>query len=164
MAGFIPDSTKKARDGKLVDARILSDGTLRMLAIVTALETVPRFSRIIIEEFDNGLHPSRAKLLVEALSKTARRRELNVLVTTHNPAFMDAFQESQLKSVLVCHSGDATGASNVTSLSDIDIEGTVSVSGGLGDFVTRGALERYLERDFKKNRAKKTHAWLESLP
>ena len=95
MAGFIPDHGKDTNGRKLIDARILSDGTLRMLAIVTAMETVPRGSRIVVEGFDNGLHPSRAKLLVGALSATASRRKLNVLVTTHNPAFMDAFEASE---------------------------------------------------------------------
>ena len=163
MAGFVPDSSKKTKDNQLIDARILSDGTLRMLAIVTALETVPHRSRIIIEEFDNGLHPSRAKLLVRTLAKTASRRKLNVLVTTHNPAFMDAFDESQLKSILICHSDDSSGSSKVSKLSDIDIVGNVGVRGGLGDFVTRGALDRYLEPDFKQKRAKKTREWVASL-
>ena len=72
MAGFVADEGTETSGGKLVDARLLSDGTLRMLAIVTALETVPGSSRIVIEEFDNGLHPSRAKLLVGALSETAK--------------------------------------------------------------------------------------------
>ena len=60
MAGFVPENGEGTNGGVLVDARLLSDGTLRMLAVVTALETVPTGSRIIIEEFDNGLHPSRA--------------------------------------------------------------------------------------------------------
>ena len=109
MAGFVADERQETSGGKLVDARLLSDGTLRMLAIVTALETVPGFSRIVIEEFDNGLHPSRAKLLVRTLSETAKRRELNVLVTTHNPAFMDALDESQIDSVLICHGNESGG-------------------------------------------------------
>lgn len=31
----------------------------------------------VIEEFDNGLHPSRAKLLVQHLASTAEQRRLN---------------------------------------------------------------------------------------
>ena len=108
MAGFVPGEGNGANGGRPVDARLLSDGTLRMLAIVTALETVPESSRIVVEEFDNGLHPSRAKLLVRTLSETASRRKLNVLVTTHNPAFMDALDESQMGSVHICH-GDEAG-------------------------------------------------------
>ena len=163
MAGFVPDQGNTTNGAKLVDARILSDGTLRMLAIVTALETVPSGSRIVIEEFDNGLHPSRAKLLVGALTESASRRKLNVLVTTHNPAFMDALDERQMNSVLICHSDDSGGGSRATKLGDMDIAGTVGLRGGLGDFVTSGALERHLAPDFENNRARETREWLASL-
>ena len=163
MAGFVADEGTETSGGKLVDARLLSDGTLRMLAIVTALETVPGSSRIVIEEFDNGLHPSRAKLLVGALSETASRRKLNVLVTTHNPAFMDALDESQIDSVLICHGNESGGGSQVTRLVDMDIAGTIGLRGGLGDFVTRGALEEHLEPDFVEKRSGETREWLASL-
>ena len=163
MAGFVADERQETSGGKLVDARLLSDGTLRMLAIVTALETVPGFSRIVIEEFDNGLHPSRAKLLVRTLSETAKRRELNVLITTHNPAFMDALDESQMDSVLICHGNESGGGSHVTRLVDMDIAGTIGLRGGLGDFVTRGALEEHLAPDFEDKRSRETQEWLASL-
>ena len=163
MAGFVPDEGKETSGGKLVDARLLSDGTLRMLAIVTALETVPESSRIVIEEFDNGLHPSRAKLLVRTLSETATRRELNVLVTTHNPAFMDALDESQMDSVLICHGDKSGGGSQVTKLGDMDIAGTIGLRGGLGDFVARGALDEHLAPNFAENRSRQTREWLASL-
>ena len=163
MAGFVPEEGNGANGRQLVDARLLSDGTLRMLAIVTALETVSESSRIVIEEFDNGLHPSRAKLLVRTLAETASRRKLNVLVTTHNPAFMDALVESQMDSVLVCHRNES-GGSEVTRLGDMDIAGTLALRGGLGDFVTRGALEEHLAPDFAKRRSRGIQEWLESLP
>ena len=163
MAGFVPEGGEKTSDERLIDARLLSDGTLRMLAIVTALETVPKSSRIVIEEFDNGLHPSRAKLLVRTLAETASRRKLNVLVTTHNPAFMDALDESQMDSVLICHGDESDGGSRVTRLGDMDIAGTLALRGGLGDFVTRGALEEHLAPDFAEKRSKDTREWLESL-
>ena len=163
MAGFVPGEGNGADGGRLVDARLLSDGTLRMLAIVTALETVPESSRIVIEEFDNGLHPSRAKLLVRTLSETASRRKLNVLVTTHNPAFMDALDESQMDSVHICHGDESGRGSRVTRLGEMDIAGTLAVRGGLGDFVTRGALEEHLAPDFAERRSKGIREWLESL-
>ena len=43
-----------------VDARGMSDGTLRFIAIVVALLTAAPHSLLLIEEVDNGLHPSRA--------------------------------------------------------------------------------------------------------
>ncbi len=163
MAGFLPEEGRGASDRRLVDARLLSDGTLRMLAIVTALETVPESSRIVIEEFDNGLHPSRAKLLVQTLFETAARRRLNVLVTTHSPAFMDALDESQMNSVLICHRDETGGGSHVTRIADMDVAGTIGLRGGLGDFVTRGALEEHLAPDFAERRSRKTREWLASL-
>ena len=163
MAGFTLGEEKELSVRKIVDARLLSDGTLRMLAIVTALETVPERSRIVIEEFDNGLHPSRAKLLVGALSDAASRRKLNVLVTTHNPAFMDALDQSQMNGVIICHGDAASGGSQTTRLGEMDIADTVGLRGGLGDFVTRGALEQHLAPDFLEKRAKETRAWLASL-
>ena len=163
MAGFIPEDGEGANGGVLIDARLLSDGTLRMLAVVTALETVPARSRIIIEEFDNGLHPSRARLLVQKLDEAAKRRQLNVLVTTHNPAFMDALDESQMNNALLCHRDESRGASLVTRLGDLEVAGTLALRGGLGDFVTSGALERHLAPDFAEKRARTTREWLESL-
>ena len=164
MAGFVPGDGVEPNGGKLLDARLLSDGTLRMLAIVTALETVPRSSRIVIEELDNGLHPSRAKLLVRTLAEAARRRELNVLATTHNPAFMDALDESHMDSILICHRDESGGGSRMTPLGDLDIAGTLALRGGLGDFVTRGALERHLAPDVAKQRSRAVQEWLASLP
>ena len=163
MAGFVPEGRKGKGDRRLIDARLLSDGALRMLAIITALETVPEFSCIVIEEFDNGLHPSRAKLLVRTLAETASRRRLNVLVTTHNPAFMDALDESQMDSVLICHGDQSRGGSQVTRLGDMDVAGTLALRGGLGDFVTRGALEKHLAPDFAEQRKKAANEWLKSL-
>lgn len=164
LVGLILDEPKESSGSRFVDARILSDGTLRMLAIITALETVPSRSRIIIEEFDRGLHPSRAKLLVQSLVESAYRRKLNVLVTTYSPAFMDAVEDSKMNSIHICHGVDSTGGSRITTLNDMDIAGTFGLRGGLGEFVTRGALERHLEPEFSKKRAMKTREWLASLP
>ena len=163
MAGFVPGEGKVTSGSTLIDARLLSDGTLRMLAIVTALETVPESSRIVIEEFDNGLHPSRAKLLVETFAEATKRRKLNVVVTTHNPAFMNALDESQMDSVLICHRDESADGSQMTRLGDMDIAGTLAVRGGLGDFVTRGALEKHLAPDFPEQRSRDTREWLASL-
>ena len=164
MAGFVPWYGAKPDGGKLLDARILSDGTLRMLAIVTALETIPKSSRIAIKEIDNGLHPSRTKLLVRTLAEAARRRELNVLATTHNPAFMNALDESHMDGILICHRDGSESGSRVTPLGDLDIVGTPALHGGLGNFMTRNALERHLDPAITSQRSRAVQEWLASLP
>lgn len=72
-----------------VDARGMSDGTLRFIAIVTALLTVKDGSLVVIEEIDNGLHPSRVKELINMLKGISAKRNIDVLCTTHNPVFMN---------------------------------------------------------------------------
>lgn len=74
-----------------LDALALSDGTLRLLAMVTALETVPDHGLLCIEEPEHGLHP----LLFGPLLDLIRERcpeggSKQVLMTTHSPDLVDA--------------------------------------------------------------------------
>ena len=48
-----------ADQAKVWDAGMLSDGTLRILAVAAALLSAPEESLVIVEEIDNGVHPSR---------------------------------------------------------------------------------------------------------
>lgn len=161
MAGF---GSGSGFGHRLIDARLLSDGTLRMLAVLTALETVPQDSRIVIEEFDAGLHPSRAELLIRHITKAATRRKLNVVLTTHNPAFMNALDDAQLRSVWICHRDASNGTSSVVRLADTDCLETIGLTGGLGDYVTRGVLEKRLSADYPEHRRQAMRQWLDALP
>ncbi len=163
MAGFRSASGAGVNGSRMIDARLLSDGTLRMLAVLVALETTPPASRIVIEEFDAGLHPTRAELLVRHLADAAKRHELNVVLTTHNPAFMDALSEAQMENVWVCHRDPSRNASKVTRLTDLDLLATMGLSGGLGDYVARGALEKRLAGSFSEDRRKAVRKWIESV-
>ena len=163
MAGFETERGSNAKANGLVEARLLSDGTLRMLAVLTALETVPEQSRIVIEEFDNGLHPSRATVLLRYLTEAANRRSLNIVLTTHNPAFMDALDDDQLRQVWICHRGDTRDGSRVTRLVDLDTSVTMGIGTRLGDFVSRGALERRLAPDYEQTRAEVMRKWIASV-
>jgi|CXWL01.1.fsa_nt_gi ABC-type branched-subunit amino acid transport system ATPase component len=153
----------KREDGTVTDARSLSDGTLRALAIIAALETVPENSRIVIEEIDNGIHPSRIKSLVDAVWECSKRRKLNILVTTHNPATLDGLDAEQLKAVVLCYLDDASRTSKLIRLTELPRVESLMEQGRLGDLVTRRVLEKYLLPDFEENQKSKTKAWLESL-
>lgn len=130
-----------------VDARSMSDGTLRFIAIMTALLTIPEKSQLIIEDVDNGLHPSRAELLSRMLHEIGRKREIDILVTTHNPALLDAFGGDIVPSVVVVHRDTATGESKLTPLKDIENLPKLMVSGALGQLTTEGAIEKSLAEE-----------------
>lgn len=153
----------KREDGTFTDARSLSDGTLRALAILTALETVPENSRIVIEEIDNGIHPSRIKILVDAVWECSNRRKLNILVTTHNPATLDSLDTEQLKAVVMCYLDAESHASKLMPLSELPRVESLLEQGRLGDLVTRRVVERYLMPNFEEAQKNKAKEWLESL-
>ena len=146
-----------------VDARVLSDGTLRALAILTAFETVSESSRIVVEEFDNGLHPSRVGILTEAIAEVAKNRRLQVLVTTHNPATMNFLTREQLDGVVLCTWDDENGSASLVRLDELPRYDEFLERGHLGDLVTRRVIDQYLAPKFEEQQQKKALAWLEDL-
>ena len=134
----------KAGEITEIDARSMSDGTLRFLAILTALLTRPEGSQIVIEEIDNGLHPSRAALLVKILKEIGSKRNIDILLTTHNQALLDAFGPEIVPFVVVAHRDSETGESKLTLLEDIDNFPKLFASYSLGQMTTKGAIERSL--------------------
>jgi predicted ATPase len=151
----------KREDGAIIDARLLSDGTLRTLAILTALETIPEHSRMVIEELDNGVHPSRVKLLVDTIWECSHRRNLNVLVTTHNPATLNGLTPEQLDCVVICHYDHQEHADKLTALSELPDVDVLLQKGSLGDLVTHNVLETYLMPNFPEEQKQKAQAWLD---
>jgi predicted ATPase len=127
-----------------IDARSMSDGTLRFLAILTALLTRPEGSQIVIEEIDNGLHPSRAALLVRILKEIGSKRNIDILLTTHNPALLDAFGPEIVPFVVVAHRDAETGESKLALLEDIENLPLLLAEGTLGKLATKGAIEKSL--------------------
>ncbi|WP_414567613.1 AAA family ATPase [Nostoc sp. CCY 9925] len=137
----------KPGETTLIDAKTMSDGTLRFIAILTALLTRPEGSQIVIEEIDNGLHPSRAELLVRILREIGSKRKIDILLTTHNPALLDALGPEIVPFVVVAHRDKETGESKLTLLEDIDNFSKLFASYSLGDMTTKGAIERSLSRN-----------------
>lgn len=131
---------------KTVDARGMSDGTLRFLAILTALLTRPEGSQIVIEEVDNGLHPSRSGLLLKMLLEIGDQRRIDVLVTTHNPALLDELDYELVPFVVIAHRDSKTGSSKLTVLEDVDTLPKVLASGPLGRATSRGLIEKSLDQ------------------
>jgi predicted ATPase len=125
-----------------VDARGMSDGTLRFLAILTALLTRPQSSLLVIEEVDNGLHPSRARLLLDMLKAVGTQRGVDVLVTTHNPALLDAMGTEMVPFITVANRDPSTGYSVLTLLEDIAQLPKLLAQGPIGRLSSQGLIEK----------------------
>ena len=132
---------------RAVSARLMSDGTLRFLAIVAAMLDVPPQalneidgSRVLVaEELENGLHPSQAALLLDRLKTTAAHGQIRTVATTHSPAILDALTGDDHRSVMVC-TRDQQGWSRVDRLTDFpDYFETVGQT-SLGESAVRDRL------------------------
>ena len=154
----------RERTGYTVDARSLSDGTLRTLAILTAMETVQEGSHVIVEEFDNGLHPSRVGVLTSAIADATERRNLSVLVTTHNPATMNNLTAEQMKGVVLCTWSEEKQAADLVELDSLPRSDELLERGPLGDLVSRRVIEQYLAPEFEERHRQKMREWVETLP
>lgn len=122
-----------------LDARGMSDGTLRFISIVTALLTVKEKSLLVIEEIDNGLHPSRSKELVSVLNQLGTRRKIDILCTTHNPVLIDELGTSMIPFISYVER-DKDGNSDIKLLEDIPNLAKMMSSNSVGELMVKDRI------------------------
>jgi predicted ATPase len=146
------------------EAALLSDGTLRVLAIAAAMLSATEGSLVVIEEIDNGVHPNRAKHLLASIRDIAERRKLRVLLSTHNPALMDALPDAALGDVVFCYRDPVQGDSQLVRLGDMnEFPGLIS-QGSLGQLVTAGIVDRFVKSPHTPaDRKQQAMEWLARL-
>ena len=143
---------------------LLSDGTLRVLGIAAAILSAPSSSIIIIEEIDNGIHPSRAKYLLETMFYFAEKKNLKLLLSTHNPALMDALPDQALGDVVFAYRDPKEGDSRLVRLSDLDDYVGLVSQGPLGELVTQGIVDRFVKNPIsKEDKKQKALSWLNEM-
>lgn len=86
-------------DNVSIPATRLSDGTLRFLALLTALYSPTSGNLICIEEPELGLHPDILPTIAEILKEASQTKQL--IVTTHSDILIDALSDTP-ESVIVC--------------------------------------------------------------
>ena len=145
------------------DAALLSDGTLRVLGIAAAVLSAPG-RLVVIEEIDNGVHPSRAARLLNQVSRIAKQRNLRVLISSHNPALLDALPGDAVPHVVFCYRDPADGSSRLRRLSDVPDYPELVAQGSVGHLMTRGIIERFVkDHPGPEQRKQRAHAWLNEL-
>ena len=91
-----------------VPSWLVSDGTLRLLAL-TLLAYLPEQDSIyLIEEPENGIHPKAVEGVFQSLSSVYQGQ---VLVATHSPLFLGLAEPSQL----LCFAKNPSGAVDIVS-------------------------------------------------
>ncbi len=145
------------------DATLLSDGTLRVLAIAAAILSA-KDRLVVIEEIDNGVHPSRAERLLDHMSRLAKSRNLRVLISSHNPALLDALPDDATPHVVCCYRSHDDGSSQLIRLMDLRDYPELVARGSVGHLMTRGILERFVhDRPGPEQRKERARVWLDDI-
>ncbi len=71
--------------GVAMPARVLSDGTLRMLGLLALAGARETPALVGFEEPENGVHPRRIQLIAELLKTQQSLQQTQYIVTTHSP-------------------------------------------------------------------------------
>ncbi|MCE1272925.1 MAG: ATP-binding protein [Chlorobiales bacterium] len=146
------------------DASLLSDGTLRVLAIAAAMLSAPEGSLVVIEEIDNGVHPNRAHHLLQQIQQIAQDRSLRVLLSTHNPAMLDALPDSAVPDVVFCYRDPVDGSSRLVRLANVPDFPELIAQGTLGHLMTSGTLERFVKyHPHGEERKRRALEWLDKM-
>ncbi len=109
-------------------SRLISDGTLRLMGLLAALYPKSSATVICVEEPENGVHPTRIRLIADILKNAAKYYSKQLIVTTHSPLFAEQFEDSQL---FVCRKEDG--------------QTTIEPFKPIGDEYRRYQIERALE-------------------
>ena len=147
---------KYVNSTELVDARKLSDGTLRCMAILAAILASAPNSMIIMEEVDNGIHPGRVQKLMDNISEIGKERNIDVVVTTHNAMLMNQYKKEQLVGVSVVYRENESGTSKFIPFVDVDEFPAILASGGLGNAM----IDNRLITSIKQEKEPMDYSWL----
>ena len=91
--------TLEMAEGLTFSSRVISDGTLRLLALITVLNDPSRRGLLCFEEPENGIHEGRIATLIELIrgaTENFAEDYFQVLLNTHSPAVMAALEDHEL--------------------------------------------------------------------
>ncbi len=86
-------------NGARFTSRVVSDGTLRILALLAITNPLEPSTVVGYEEPENGVHPRRLKLIADLFREAAEQGETQYIINTHSAILPDYFDESQ---IVVC--------------------------------------------------------------
>lgn len=134
--------------GRRLPSNMVSDGTLRVLGILTALHSSAVDQTLLIDEIEVGLHPA---FLTALLGRIERRLEdepsRQVITTTHSPVVVSQVLATRLNSVVFVDQvyGGKVPAAGGEVVTERTRARRVAADGERGRIVTPREVRRYLE-------------------
>lgn len=143
----------QTNDGRTFSSRVLSDGTLRMLALTTIKNDSGHEGVLLFEEPENGVHPYRIKKLVPLLRQMTTdfneehapdQKLRQLIINTHSPKFVSYLWDEEIifAHVVDYVSMDFPKPLRVTRMVPVKNELIMTED---DNFYTRNEMEKYLE-------------------
>ncbi|UIJ36546.1 AAA family ATPase [Allobranchiibius sp. GilTou73] len=119
-----------------IDLTEASFGTVRLLALLTALHDPNPAHLTAIEEVDHGLHPYALDVIVDALRSASARTQ--ILVATHSPTLVNRLRPDE---IVICDRDPDSGASKIPAINSARLNRALRDSHlGLGEVWYSGAV------------------------
>ncbi len=134
------------RSGLKLSAKSLSDGTLRFLGYLAAfLNSESESSIFLIDELENGIHPTRLHVLVDLIEQECKRSHIQVVATTHSPQILNMLSEENLLSSSIFYRVEDQEMTFIQSIGNFSQENlTVIKEKGAGRLLESGWFENVL--------------------
>lgn len=85
-----------SENGLSFSARLISEGTLRLIGLLAAIHPQNPATVIAFEEPENGVHPVRLKIISDAIKNAVHEFGKQIIITTHSPVFPEYFKDQYL--------------------------------------------------------------------
>ena len=124
-----------------VSAYGASDGTLRLLAVLAALLGNDAKNLFVLEEIDNGIHPSRIQLLVDLIEGQTSEGQSQVVTTTHSPDLLTLVSDDTFESTSVVYRDENSSDGVIRPIVELPKAKELRISQGLGRLHASGWME-----------------------
>lgn len=143
------------REGEPYSSRVVSDGTLRVLALLTILHDPKHRSLVCFEEPENGIHPLRLRSMMERFQELVTDPQAaeadpeeplsQLLVNSHSPVVLSALDQIRGQVLFADAVTLASRSGAVSRKTRIrPVQRTGFPAGAPGEVVTRAEVDRYL--------------------
>ena len=90
-------------DGEWFTSRVISEGTLRILALLAITNSLKPLSLVGYEEPENGVHPRRLRQVAGVFESVLQSEDApQFIINTHSPEFLDYFQYGKSTYLIYC--------------------------------------------------------------
>lgn len=134
------------RGGRTFTPALVSDGTLRVLALLAALHDPDHRGVVMIEDIENGLHPEYQGRLCDRLAARTADGDRQVIATTHSPVVVSAALEQPDAAIVFLDqvAGPADEGDGVRRAQHRTRARRIASGGERGTYVSAAELEKYL--------------------